>query len=184
MTGPVNIGKITVHQFTDIEVATNPYEEDEESESNSDDSDSCNSSDLSEPQRNDNKFLGNLSKILDKQDCSDDDSSYSSTQSKEASIQRFKSVEDHSNSHEDIVNLANEEENTSNNFDIDDNNDENNGKDDKQTSIKYSCDLPPIITFQVHLEKVIRSSTKKSTLNRTEGMAPNTAPLFYELHGN
>ena len=165
MMGPVNVGKRTIHQFADIDFASDLYEEDdEESESNDDDSNSCNSSDLSEPQRNDNKFLGNLSRILDKHDLSDDDSSCSSIQSKETSIQHLKSVEDHSNSHEDIVDLTNEEQNASINFVIEDNNDTIIGKDDKQTSIKYSCYLPPRIMFQVHLEKVIRSSTK-SALN-------------------
>ena len=110
------------------------------------------------------RFLGNLSRILDKHDLSDNDSSCSSIQSKETSIQHLKSVEDHSNSHEDMVDLTNEEQNASINFVIEDNNDTIIGKDDKQTSIKYSCYLPPRIMFQVHLEKVIRSSTK-SALN-------------------
>ena len=97
----VNVGKTTIHQFADIEFASDLYEEDdEESESNDDDSNSCNSSDLSEPQRNDNKFLGNLSRILDKHDLSDDDSSHSSIQSKEASTQHLNSAQDHSNTHE------------------------------------------------------------------------------------
>ena len=57
--------------------------------------------------------------------------------------------------------------------------------------VKVSCMIPtyvPIVEFFLTLILVCggwhQNPYNTIAVNRFEGMAPNTAPLFYELHGN